>query len=220
MILLGDASNKKIADKHGLEHFQASSYNQTIPYYHVSSNAPDYEKFCFERWFIINNFIKSHTISEFIHSDSDNAFFTDISQFTFKNARIGMNGHPVVPNVFFSTADTLDKICKYYCNLYSLPMASFTEKIDPYAHVYSPSTQHYSDMMFLQQAINELSLEFVTLPEDNASLIFNANMRNYSVAMRGNTLVKTGTSNQLVNLHLQGDLKPRAKYYLDSLSQK
>jgi len=158
MILLGDIDNHVVASKYGVEYYPLASYNQSIPYYHHSTNGEAYEKFCFERWFIINNFVKAHGISSFVHSDSDNALFMDLSTFSYTNARIGVKSQPVVPNVLFITSDYLDQICKFYVELFSLSRTKFISKIDPYGHAYSRSTIHYSDMMFLQQAIDELHL--------------------------------------------------------------
>jgi hypothetical protein len=214
MILLGDDSNKSIAAKHGVEHYPITAYTQAIPYYHYSSNGESYEKFCFERWFIVRNFAKAHGISSVVYSDSDNAFFTDISVFTYTNARIGAPANVVVPNVLFITTDYLDQICAFYQELYALPRTQFAARIDPYGHAYSATTLHYADMMFLQQAIHELKLEFVTLPEREGDIIFNANIQNYEVEKAGSIILKKDTRQKVANLHFQGHMKAKIPKYM------
>jgi glycosyl transferase family 25 len=143
----------------------------------------------------------------------------DISTIAYTNARIGIKEQPVVPNVLFISSDYLDQICKFYVNLFSLPITQFVSRIDPYSHAYSKSTIHYSDMMFLQQAIDELALDFAILPEDGESILFNANIRSYDIDISGTHLFKKGTTSHLANVHFQGDMKWKAEYYLNKLNQ-
>jgi len=213
MILLGDETNQSVAKTHGVEHHLISSYTQSIPYYHYSTNGEDYEKFCFERWFVINNFVKSHGISSFVHSDSDNAFYADIDKMTYTNAFLS-NSEVVVPNVLFMTSENLDKICSFYNTLFSLSISDFVTRINSYVYACSKSRLHYSDMMFLKQAINELHLEFEYLPGDQGSLIFNTNIRDYEIEMRNGIPFKKQNGIQLANIHFQGDMKASIPTYM------
>lgn len=213
MILLGDDTNRLIAAKHGVEHHPILSYSQSIPYYHYSTNSEDYEKFCFERWFVINNFVKAQGISSFVHSDSDNAFYTDISTLSYKNAFLS-NSEVVVPNVLFITSENLDKICSFYNILFSLPRSDFVTRITPYGYACSKSTLHYSDMMFLRQAINELHLSFDSLQGEQGPLLFNANIRDYPIEMRHGIPFKKQSGLQLANIHFQGDMKASIPKYM------
>ena len=144
LILLGDDENKEVAKKYNIEFYQISEYNEEIPYYHFSTNGEVYEKFCFERWFIIKNFCIKHDILEILHSDSDNAFFVDLNTLNYTNARIGQKNQVVVPNVLFITTDYLLQICDYYLELFSLPEEKFIKEIKPFSELkqYLPKTNN------------------------------------------------------------------------------
>jgi hypothetical protein len=211
LILLGDNSNKHVAEKYNFEFYQLADYTQEIPYYHFSTNGEKYEKFCFQRWFIVKNFCVKNNISDILYSDSDNALFVDFSTITYTNARIGMPHQHVVPNILFITIENLVKICDYYLEIYSLPVEQFKERIKKYSTYEFKNILHYSDMYFFLQAITEMKLDFITLPEHNVPLIFNGNAGNYNVMFEGDILVKKDTKHQIANLHFQANLKSLAK---------
>jgi hypothetical protein len=205
IILLGDESNKLIALKHNVEHYSYSLYYETIPYEHFSPNPKEYELFCFERWFILRNFMKEQKIDKIVYSDSDNAFCVNIELFHYVNARIGNKGNPVVPNVFFIEFDYLNKICDFYFILHE---SNFKEKIIPYSGEYN-GIFLYSDMYFLNQAIEELKLEFETFLEHNNDIIFNGNFNNYKIEINDHKVYKQGTNCQLANIHFSYNAKSK-----------
>jgi glycosyl transferase family 25 len=212
LILLGDNSNKLTAKKYKIEFYPIEDYIQPIPYYHFSTNEEEYEKFCFERWFVIKNFCLAHDVREFIHSDSDNAFFVDVNLFNYTNARIGAKGRVVVPNVLFINTIYLAKICTYYIQLFSRPKLSFVQEISEFAKKdHKNNIVLYTDMFFLNQAITKLNLEFETLSEDNTPYIFNANIDKYEITVKGVEVFKKGTEFQLVNLHFAEINKHKAQ---------
>lgn len=217
IILLGDDKNKEVAKKYDIDFHELSDYNQEIPYHHFSTNAFGYEKFCFERWFILNNFCLKNNISEVLYSDSDNAFFVDFNTLDYHNARIGRSSDFVVPNVFFVSGECLEKICKYYLELYSLPIEQFVNEIQDFAYKEDNTIKLYTDMYFLQQSIHKLNLDFKTLPEHDESQIFNGNVRNYEFSINGSKVYKKNTESQLINLHFQGDKKYIATEILNRL---
>jgi hypothetical protein len=213
MILLGDDSNKEVAEKYNIEFYHFSLYNQSIPYYHFSTNPEIYEKFCFERWFIIKNFCLEANISEILYSDSDNAFFVDFNTLKYTNARIGKWYRHVVPNVFFVTTEYLVQICNYYLELFSLPKESFINEIKCVCNLKDGIPELYTDMYFLQHAINKLRLRFKPLPQD-----INANINNYEIIIRDNKIYQKGTDIQILNIHFCANNKSLAKETLQYLN--
>jgi len=183
LILLGDESNKHIAIKNNVEHYLVSDYNQTIPYHHVGINTEVYEKFCFERWFIIKNFVLKHGITQFVHSDSDNALLTDFSQFNYTNASF-VNSNAIVPNVFFMTTDALVQITDFYLKLYSLPFNEFKNSLGKYLDM-TMGGGHYSDMYFLKQAVDACGIELLKLDESKFNPAYNGNTNYYNVHFNG-----------------------------------
>jgi len=184
IILLGDESNKEIAIRNKVEHYLVSDYNQSIPYYHVSVNGEKYEKFCFERWFIIKNFVLKNSIPQFVHSDSDNALLTDFSKFSYANASFISGTTAIVPNVFFMTTESVVQITDFYMKLYSLPFDEFKKSVGKYLDM-TMGGGHYSDMYFLKQAVDECGIQVDKLDETKFNSAYNGNTNYYNVHFNG-----------------------------------
>jgi hypothetical protein len=71
LYLIGDKSNLTLAEKNGFIHYSISDYNEQFNYIHRSPNGDEYEKFCIERWLILNNFVNKHKLKRVIYFDSD-----------------------------------------------------------------------------------------------------------------------------------------------------
>jgi len=98
IILLGDASNKEVATKYGLSHFNLSDYDfgediktfdrvyqlVTTKSFDSYKHGEDWNKFVFRKWIILNNFLLKHKIERFWHFDSDNMIFSDLTRFEEK----------------------------------------------------------------------------------------------------------------------------------------
>ena len=224
LILLGDKENKDIAKEVGVEFYPISDYTEEIPYHHLSVNNEQYEKFCFERWFILKRFIKYHNIPQFIHSDSDNAMCYNINKLPFKESALG-NSSIIVPNVIFLKTETLEKITDFYTNIYSLSRAEFIERIEGYVHrayVISHNTLHYSDMFFLKQAVDELKIDMIALEQtdildEGNPLIFNPNFNKYDIEYVDGLFFKKGTQCRLFNIHFAGNAKFQAKLHYNMI---
>lgn len=227
IILLGDDFNKHIANQIGIDFYHYADYQETVPYYHVSVNGRQYEKFCFDRWFIIYNFLNRHNLDTFIHSDSDNAICYDASSVSYENACIGDYTHKyaIVPNVFFSNKNTLRRILHFYRGLYDQDFPNFIRDITPFTsnvvHENPPvelSTTHYSDMYFLLQAVTTLKLNFDVLPEQGTmELIFNGNYTNHPISVVDGIVVHSITGQKMFNIHFQGPSKPEAARFYNEL---
>lgn len=78
IILLGDATNQHLAQDVGIEHYFLEDYRHPhvlLNYYHRSPNEEAYEKLCFERYYILENFIKEKGIPRVMMTDSDIFYF-------------------------------------------------------------------------------------------------------------------------------------------------
>lgn len=182
IILIGDSDNYNVAIKYNIEHYLIKDYNEIIPYHHVSVNTIDYEKFCFNRWFILKNFLLVNNLDKFVYSDSDNAILYNFNTIDYTNAFIG-HSTVIVPNVFFSCNDTLQKICDYYLNLYNQNFNNFLCLIKESKYITYHNDDinypHFSDMMFLKMAVDFLNINFVFLPENtDNNFCYNGNINN------------------------------------------
>jgi len=95
IILLGDKSNKKVAQSCGVSHFNLSDFDSSPDieifdkFYQLIEtkgfdsvkHGEDWNKFVFRKWFILNNFLIQNKIEKFWHFDSDNMIFSDLLPF-------------------------------------------------------------------------------------------------------------------------------------------
>lgn len=83
ILLFGDHSNKDIKDvtHHDIRNYfdLASDFDKV--FFNNSPNRRSYELFCFQRWFVIRQFMKQNQLydTDFVYCDSDTLLFTDIS---------------------------------------------------------------------------------------------------------------------------------------------
>ena len=79
--LIGDETNRHFK---GIKHYFIDDFAQSANqfsqiYKHLSSNSYDYELFCFQRWFIILEFIKKQNITHFLYLDSDVLIYCNVN---------------------------------------------------------------------------------------------------------------------------------------------
>ncbi|MEM6350192.1 MAG: hypothetical protein AAF766_05460 [Cyanobacteria bacterium P01_D01_bin.14] len=128
IILIGDSNNNHYPS---IKHFHISDYSTGIKefqkvYRHLSTNLPVFELFCFQRWFVLRNFMQAHQLDTCIHIDSDLMVYSDLSQehhqfsqYQFTLTR-GRSGHCS----FFNSRKSLEKICDFIMFLYEDPSQS------------------------------------------------------------------------------------------------
>ena len=223
IILIGDKENYNIAKKHSIEHYSIHDYEESMPYHHVSVNTESYEKFCFSRWFILKNFLNKHSIQNCIYSDSDNAILYDFTSLHYENACLG-HSTVVVPNMFFCSSNYIDAICNYYTQLYNIEYDEFFSKIttSKYITYHENNIQkpHFSDMMFLRMAIDELHLHFDVLAEKpGGKYCFNANINDVKTKIIEDKVYIENTDTYLLNIHFAGNAKSFIKNYLILLNK-
>ncbi len=125
IILLGDESNNRYDF---VTHYKISDYTQEIDdfaaiYKHLSPNGYSYEIFCFQRWIILNNFVKKHKIEgSFFYFDSDVLMLSNIQELisTFKLDDFDITvSHEESPHcLFFHDLEILQKFVNYLFKLY------------------------------------------------------------------------------------------------------
>lgn len=128
IILLGDETNETLAKQVGAEHYLICNYFSKAHefekiYKHYSTNSYDFELFCFQRWFVIEEFVNSEGIDRFLHIDSDVLLYTDFSkEFEFidfiKNYDLT---HPYASahTSFFNNKSALCEFCNFIFEIFS-----------------------------------------------------------------------------------------------------
>ena len=82
VILLGDDANEclgKIVKHVNIKDFSKAAIGFSKIYQHYSTNPYDYELFCFQRWFILLEYMISENINEVFVCDSDVLIYSDIN---------------------------------------------------------------------------------------------------------------------------------------------
>ena len=89
-------------------------------YEHLSVNSYDYELFCFQRWYIILNFIQKHKLNHFLCLDSDVILYSNVNEvfggfldYDFTICK------EMIPCFTLFNAESLNKFCNYMTSLYS-----------------------------------------------------------------------------------------------------
>lgn len=95
IVLLGDESNRRTAERHGLVHhpymdFAGGSEIETFERVYRRVIGPksgymrgkiDWIKFVFQRWFYVYNYVRAEKIPSFWHFDSDNMLLDDLTAY-------------------------------------------------------------------------------------------------------------------------------------------
>jgi len=79
VFLLGDEGNKQYCPSN---HYNITDYSEGVKefeecYEHLSTNDKEIEKFCFSRWFVLRNFLRSKNFEGALYLDNDILLFTN-----------------------------------------------------------------------------------------------------------------------------------------------
>lgn len=126
--LIGDESNKYV-EKYGVKHVFVKDYfsqaKEFEKYYsHMSPNPYGYEIFCFQRWMVLDEFVKSiNYTGTLLYCDSDVLVFTNISEYAekyFKGHDVSVNRRQG-PQYTLITNDSLSELSSYMIDCFANP---------------------------------------------------------------------------------------------------
>lgn len=91
IILIGDKTLKKYDNFENVDFFDIEDYKnldiniEDLKTYfdHFSTKSYEFEWFCFERYFVILNFMSKHKLNTIFHCDSDNVLLQNINKYSF-----------------------------------------------------------------------------------------------------------------------------------------
>jgi len=127
IILIGDESNKNTIARLGGRHYRIADYFFAAKefekiYIYQSTNSYDFELFCFQRWFIIKDFVESNDIKHFIACDSDVLIYDDLSNY-FNYSEWKSDYLNVIdrwgPQCVYFTKESVVNFCNYIKNEYT-----------------------------------------------------------------------------------------------------
>jgi len=125
VILLGDESNKY----ESVEHYSIADYSDSASdfaqvYQHLSVNPIEYELLCFQRWFVLKDFIRQQSIQHCLYLDSDVMLYVDVveEQKRLANYNIALTGY-VPGSTYINSLAALEQFCRFITHLYQDPIA-------------------------------------------------------------------------------------------------
>ena len=167
VILLGDETNETLAKQVGAEHYLICNYfSKALEfekiYKHYSTNSYNFELFCFQRWFVVDEFINSEGLDKFLHIDSDVLLYADFSKelefIDFINNYDLTYSHVSAHTSFFNSRRALCEFCNFIFEIFSDD--SFVAQFEK-----SPD----NDKIYFKQGSFELEL---TKPLSDMTLVY------------------------------------------------
>jgi hypothetical protein len=123
VFLLGDDSNNQYA---GVKHYQLRDYftgasQFAAVYKHYSTHSPAFELICFQRWFILREFLAAHKIDRCVYLDSDVLLYANVTDDMEKFRRFDFTlCWNIIGCVFFLThREGLERLCRFMMDLYA-----------------------------------------------------------------------------------------------------
>ncbi len=144
IILLGDRTNDRYR---GIRHFlvrdiQAEAQKFRDVYQHMSSNSVTYERFCFERWFVLLDFMKRQGLESCFTSDSDVMLYSNVTseQKNWMEYDFTSIGLITAGISYINSRKALEEFCEYMVQMYTDPalLRRLKEKYENHLHNHSP----------------------------------------------------------------------------------
>lgn len=154
IFLLGTALNQRFGTN-GIQHVRLDAYMQTAaafaPHYkhlHVMSHA--YNLFCFQRWFILRDFMRSQQMTACCYIDSDVMLYENVNNPEYSQFMMEF----VWTN--FVKADLLDRFCSFTTMYFADPvmfekLVQETKKLGHVSHDLPLVSDMVAGLLFLRQ---------------------------------------------------------------------
>ena len=121
--LIGDETNQHYPFVHHVHYQQYSTHAFSFAeqYLHLNGNHPSFELFCFQRWFILRDFMVLNKIEKAVYLDSDILLFDNLDQDwqIVGSTPLALCG--VAPPAFINDVQALDVFCNFMDRSYRLP---------------------------------------------------------------------------------------------------
>ena len=136
--LIGDEQNDcyDCVEHHSLADYSHSANAFSKVYRHFNSTGYAYELFCFQRWFILHEFLVTHKLQKCLYLDSDTMLYADVTQEQEKFAQFDFT-------LSFRTSG-----CTFFLNR----VAALAEFCQFLMDIYSKKERYYYDRMLAQYA--------------------------------------------------------------------
>ncbi len=123
VFLLGDPSNNEydfVEHRPMTQYFQDAAEFQKV-YKHYSTHGVDFELICFQRWFILREFLKTHGIRQCLYLDSDIMLYADVTNDLkkFEQFDFTLCWNTIGCVFFLNRLKGLDDFCRFLVDMYT-----------------------------------------------------------------------------------------------------
>jgi hypothetical protein len=124
--LIGDTTNDRYPQvRHSLiRDYSASAEHFAKIYRHMSLNSYEFELFCFQRWFILDEFVTRHNVEgNFMYLDSDVLLYRDLTSLLpwLNQYRLTLTEKRGPEYLFFKCPEVLHDFCSFIREQYQNP---------------------------------------------------------------------------------------------------
>lgn len=121
--LIGDDANNRYGFVRHCHYrdYTVSAFAFAESYLHLNGNHPTFELFCFQRWFVLRDFMLLHGIQQAIYLDSDIMLFDDLRQDLAAAADKPLALCGVAPPAIINDVAMLDTYCRFLEDAYATP---------------------------------------------------------------------------------------------------
>lgn len=223
VILIGDDSNNCYPF---ITHINVNDNSKSATefaklYKHMSPNAYDFELICFQRWFILRDFMIKYGLNTCYYQDSDVLLYTDINEANFSSFHLVFTAG-TGSSIFINNFNTLCDFCSYIEDFYVNKSSKELESIyqERILNGISDMTlflfyyQQYPDKIFdLSNIVNESVFDF----NINCSQGFETWFGRKKIYLTNEGIfgkhIELDKLIRLKALHFQGVAKPFIKYF-------
>lgn len=155
-----------------IEHYNINQYTEGLDdfakvYVHMSINPFQYELFCFQRWFVIRDFVRSQQMTHFLCLDSDVLLYCEVDKvFTSYLSYDFTICKEMGPCFSLFNNRSIEKLCEYMMYLYTDKQAFERLKVF-YQHVGAGGVCDMTALTWYQKDISDNVLDLV-YPVDQA----------------------------------------------------
>jgi len=200
---LQDISIKQYTIK---DYFKTANEFENV-YRHIAVNSYAFELFCFQRWFVLNEFLEFHKINCFFHSDVDNLIYCNIEDEweKFKNYDYVLlkDGPYYYPHCSFWKSEVLKEFCGFMMDYYKNKEYEKTSNIPLYK-----GRRHFSDMSALKLFEAETA-DRVRLFDSGTTInnsVYNRSVHDVHIKWKNGIPYDKNTGVKYNNLHIIGGL--------------
>lgn len=121
--LIGDDTNSIYPFVHHVHHqrFSTTAFTFAKQYLHLNGNHPEFELFCFQRWFILRDFMVLNQLEKAVYLDSDILLYDNLQNDWELIGDTPLALYGVAPPAFINDVTMLDTFCRFMNQSYQRP---------------------------------------------------------------------------------------------------